>query len=122
MTTIYRLCAIALALVLATPALAKKAAPKASGGGGHSKGRAADARAVGELAGKFKWGMTSEEAQKTIADGLHARYAEMIKKEMDIYKQDQLRKDEQEELQKVKDSSMKFDGVSPGTKEWGTSI
>src|SRR5260370_32786355 len=106
MTTIYRLCALALALVLATPALAKKAARKASGGG-HSKARAADARAVGELAGKFKWGMTSADAQKTIAEGLHARYAEMIKKEQDIYKQDQLRKDELEEMQKVKDSSMK---------------
>lgn len=101
----------------AAPALAKS---KAKSGGG--KARAADARAVGELAGKFKWGMSPEEVQKVIADGIHAKYAEKIKKEPDIYKQDQLRKDEQDEVQKVKDSYVKFDGVSPGVKEWGTSI
>ncbi len=90
--------------------------------GGASTARAADARAVGELAGKFKWGMTPEEAQKVISDGIHAKYVEMIKKELDIYKQDQLRKDEGDEIQKVKDSFVKFDGVGPGAKEWGTSI
>ncbi|HEY2743805.1 MAG TPA: hypothetical protein VGL86_04250 [Polyangia bacterium] len=101
----------------AGPALAKG---KAKGGG--SKAHAADARAVGELAGKFKWGMSPEEAQKVISDGIHAKYVEMLKKEQDVYKQDQLRKDEGDEIQKVKDSYVKFDGVGPGAKEWGTSI
>ena len=103
----------------ASPALAKG---KAKGGGGGSHAKAADARAVGELAGKFKWGMSPDDAIKTITEGVHAKYAEMIKKEPDIYKQDQLRKDEGDEVQKVKDSYVKFDGVTPGTKEWGTSI
>jgi hypothetical protein len=116
MTTIHKLCAIGLALLLAGPALAKRAR------GGHAKAHAADARAVGELAGKFKWGISPEDAQKLISEGLHTRYAEMMKKELDVYKQDTLRKDEQDEFQKVKDSYIKFDGISPGTKEWGTSI
>ena len=103
----------------ASPALAKG---KKGGGGGGSHARAADARAVGELAGKFKWGMSPEDAIKLITEGVHAKYVEMIKKEPDIYKQDQLRKDEGEEVQKVKDSFVKFDGITPGTKEWGTSI
>ena len=94
----------------------------AKGKSSASKARAADARAVGELAGKFKWGMSPADAQKLIAEGIHAKYVDMIKKEPDIYKQDQLRKDEGEETQKVKDSYVKFDGVTPGTKEWGTSI
>ena len=94
----------------------------AKGKSSASKARAADARAVGELAGKFKWGMSPADAQKLIAEGIHAKYVDMIKKEPDIYKQDQLRKDEGEEIQKVKDSYVKFDGVTPGTKEWGTSI
>ena len=109
------ICVVALG---SSPALAKGK----KGGGGGSKARAADSRAVGELAGKFKWGMTPEEAQKVISDGIHAKYAEMIKKELDVYKQDQLRKDETDEVQKVKDSYVKFDGITPGTKEWGTSI
>jgi hypothetical protein len=95
---------------------------KAKGKPAASKAHAADARAVGELAGKFKWGMTPDEAQKVITEGIHAKYVEMIKKEPDIYKQDQLRKDEGEEVQKVKDSYVKFDGTGPGAKEWGTSI
>ena len=103
----------------ASPALAKG---KAKGGGGGSHARAADARAIGELAGKFKWGMSPDDAIKLITEGVHVKYTEMIKKEPDIYKQDQLRKDEGDEVQKVKDSYVKFDGVTPGTKEWGTSI
>ena len=103
----------------ASPALAKG---KKGGGGGGSHARAADARAVGELAGKFKWGMTPNDAIKVITEGVHAKYVEMLKKEQDVYKQDQLRKDEGDEVQKVKDSFVKFDGITPGTKEWGTSI
>jgi hypothetical protein len=103
----------------AGPALAKG---KASSKGGGSHARAADARAIGELAGKFKWGMSPQEAQKIMSDGIHAKYVDMIKKEQDIYKQDQLRKDEIDETQKVKDTYVKFDGVTPGTKEWSTSI
>ncbi|HEX8953132.1 MAG TPA: hypothetical protein VF945_14860 [Polyangia bacterium] len=102
----------------AAPALAKG---KSKGGGG-SHARAADARAVGELAGKFKWGMSPEDAVKLITEGVHVKYVELLKKEPDVYKQDQLRKDEVEEVQKVKDSYVKFDGVTPGAKEWGTSI
>ena len=66
--------------------------------------------------------MSPDEAQKVITEGIHAKYVEMIKKEPDVYKQDQLRKDEGEEVQKVKDSYVKFDGRGAGTKEWGTSI
>jgi succinate-semialdehyde dehydrogenase/glutarate-semialdehyde dehydrogenase len=35
---------------------------------------------------------------KVITDAVHAKYVESMKKEPDVYKQDQLRKDEQEEL------------------------
>jgi hypothetical protein len=111
--------AMIVAALGVSPAWAKGKA-KSSGGG--SKARAADARAVGELAGKFKWGMSPQDCIKLITEGVHAKYADMIKKEPDIYKQDQLRKDEGEEVQKVKDSYVKFDGITPGTKEWGTSI
>ena len=103
----------------ASPALAKT---KRRGKGGGSTARAADARAVGELAGKFKWGLSPDDVMKLIDAGIHAKYVDMLKKEPDVYKQDQLRKDEQDEKQKVKDSYVKFDGMSPGNKAWGTSI
>jgi hypothetical protein len=112
-----RFCAAALVLCAAvSPAFGK--AKKASGG----KARAADARAIGELAGKFKWGMSPDEVVQVISDQLHAKYVELIKKEMDVYKQDQLRQGERDDVQKVKDSLVKFDGVSGANKTWGTSI
>lgn len=110
-----RFCALLALLCVTTPAIAKKksSAPAAA---------PANARAVGELAGKFKWGQSPDEVIKTISEGIHAKYAELKKKEPDVYKQDQLKKDEGEEIQKVKDSYIKFDGVSPGNKEWATSL
>lgn len=112
--------AFALALVLvATPALAKRK----RGGGGGSTARAADARAVGELAGKFKWGMSPDDCIKVIADQIKAKYADLIKKELDVYKQDQLRKKEGDEIQKVKDSYVRFTGSNtPQEKGWSTSL
>jgi len=108
----HRFCAVLALLALATPAMAKK--------GG--KGAPANARAVGELAGKFKWGMSPEEVTKVISENIHVKYVDLLKKEPDVYKQDQLRKNERDEVQKVKDSYIKFDCVSPGNKEWATSI
>lgn len=111
--------AIALALVaLSLPATAE--ARKHRGGGGHAQ--AANARAVGELAGKFKWGMSPEDCIKIITGQIHTKYVDLLKKEQDVYKQDQLRKQEQDDVKKVRDSYVKFDGVSPATKGWRTSI
>lgn len=113
----HRLCAVLALTIGASPALAH--APK-KGGGGHAA--PANARAVGELAGKFKWGMSPEDVEKVIADSIHAKFVELLKKEPDVYKQDQLRKEESDENQKVKDSYIKFDGTSPAEKAWATSL
>src|SRR3954464_9737705 len=56
----------AVAMAMPGAALAKK-----SGGGSH--GQAPNARAVGELMGKFKWGMTPDDVVKVIGDQLHAK-------------------------------------------------
>jgi hypothetical protein len=108
------LCAVLALSLSASPVLAKK-----KGGGGHAKVSAADARAIGELAGKFKWGMSHEDVIKAIGDQQHGRYVELIKKEQDIYKQDQLRQAERDEIQKVRDSYVQFDGQKSG---WDVSI
>jgi hypothetical protein len=102
--------AAALAMPTGAAAKGKAAAPHAS---------AANARAVSELMGKYKWGMAPDDVLKIIADQTHAKFVEEVKKESDIYKQDLLRKQEQEEVQKVRDSLIKFDGQKTG---WDTSI
>jgi hypothetical protein len=77
------------------------------------------ARAIGELSGKFKWGMTVEEAQKVVLDEVRARFDERIKKETDPFKQDVVRKEMDEQLAKTRSSYIKFDGQKTG---WDVSI
>jgi hypothetical protein len=105
----------AVALLAPGAAFAKKK----GGGGGGGHGQAPNARAVGELMGKFKWGMTPDDVVKVIGEGMHAKLAEELKKETDVYKQDQLRNGEKAELDKVRNSLVKFDGQKTG---WDSSI
>ena len=80
---------------------------------------AASERSMGELAGKFKWGMTEDEVWKVIETTIHEHYKELIPKETDLSKQDDLRKKELDEVQKTRDSLVKFDGKKSG---WDVSI
>jgi hypothetical protein len=105
---------LCLVLVLAAaPAFAKGKGKSAA------RGQAPSARAMSELAGKFKWGMSPDEILKQISEDLQEKYAEKLKKEQDVYKQDLLRKEQTEELDKVKSSLTKFDGQKSG---WDVSI
>ncbi len=108
---------IAVLSLVAGPALAgpktkKTAAPK-------SKAQAPNQRAVSELMGKFKWGMSADDSIKLLATDLHEKYAEQIKKEQDIYKQDLLRKKETEDVEDIKKSLTKFTGIKTG---WDSSL
>jgi hypothetical protein len=103
-----------MAAAAPSAALAKKG--KAAGG---SHGQAPNARAVGELMGKFKWSMTPDDVLKIIGEQLHAKTVEELKKETDVYKQDQLRAKEKEDLDKIRTSLVKFDGQKSG---WDSSI
>jgi hypothetical protein len=113
--------AILVAFTLAAPAAAlakgKAAAKPAAESGG--KKAAPNAKALADLAGKFKWGMTPDDIAKIITDQISARYQEQITKEQDVYQQDQLRKEMREEIDKVKSSYIKFDGQRSG---WDVSI
>ena len=103
-------------LVVPTAGEAKKA-PKAPAP--EPKAHAPSARAIGDLAGKFKWGMSTDEVLKVVGGDIHTRYDEMIKKELDTFRQDQLRKQESEDVEKVKSSLVKFDGQKSG---WDVSL
>jgi len=114
----------ASALTFAGPtlALAKKKAGnpgKGAGAGGHSKAVAPSKDELGKIMGKYKWGMTPEDVVKIIADEANEKYSELVGKESDVYKQDQLRKQRDEEVEKFKSSLVKFEGTKTG---WDTSI
>jgi hypothetical protein len=108
-------------VLLAAPGVAlaksKKAAKPAAAE--PSKKAAPNPKALDDLRGKFKWGMTSADVTKLISDQIQAKYQEQIVKESDVYTQDQLRKHAQEEIDKVKTSFIKFDGQKSG---WDVSI
>ncbi len=102
------------ALAVASPAAAKKkpaaAVPQAS---------AQTAGAIGKLARGFKWDISHEDAMKIVAADIAARYDDKIKKETIAAKQDLLLKKKNEELEKLKDGYIKFDGQKTG---WDVSI
>jgi hypothetical protein len=106
-----RSCIFAAVIALASPALAKG---KGGGGGG-----GAASRAISELAGKYKWGMSHEECMKIIDEQIKAKFVELVKAEPDTYKQDVLRKQETEEMAKVRTDYVKFEGAKSG---WDSSI
>jgi hypothetical protein len=109
-----RVFVLAVVLLSAAAVHAKKGhAPAAA------KGQAPSARAMGELAGKFKWGMSHDEVVKVIGESIHEKYVDQIKKEVDVYRQDLLRKQEKEDVDKVRQSLVKFDGQKSG---WDTSL
>lgn len=76
-------------------------------------------RAMSELAGKFKWDLSPEEAMKIVTDEIVARYDEKIQKETISYKQDKLLKEKADAVAKVRDSYVKFDGQKTG---WDVSL
>jgi hypothetical protein len=115
-----RLGILILSFAVAMPAFAKgKKPPKAAAAESSGKKSAPNPKALADLAGKFKWGMTPDDIQKVIGETIKAKYQDQITKETDVYQQDTLRKQRDDEIAKVKDSYIKFDGQKSG---WDVSI
>jgi hypothetical protein len=109
-----------VALTLAVPSIALAKHKKAAAAKAPESHKAApNPKALAELQGKYKWGMSPEDVIKLISDQVHAKYQPLIQKESDVYTQDQLRKQAEDEIAKVKSSYIKFDGQKTG---WDVSI
>jgi hypothetical protein len=78
-----------------------------------------DARALGELMGPYKFGMSSSDVLKVLAKEIDKKYADRIKASEDVYKQDQLRRERQGELDRIKKTRVEFKGEKTG---WDVSI
>lgn len=78
-----------------------------------------NAKALGQLMGRFKFGMTKNQVLKVLAKEINERYAEKIKEATDIYTQDKLRKKKRAELRRIKKSFVAFKGKKTG---WDVSI
>ena len=76
-------------------------------------------KAMGELMGAYKWGMSKDEIIVQLTKQIDERYAEQIKATSDVYTQDKLRKEKQKEITRVKQSVVDFDGKKSG---WDVSL
>src|SRR4051812_48892902 len=77
-------------------------------------------KALAELFGGFKFGMTKDEVIAVFAKQLDERYDEKIKATTDIAAQDQLRRDKKNEVSRLESSYITFDTAKPSP--WDVSI
>jgi hypothetical protein len=102
--------------VLASPALAKKkAAPTAPA----AKASAQTTRAIEELMGKYKWGMSRKEVATAIEENVRAEYEERMKQAADAWDQQKLRDEMMARIKEFQGSYFEFTGKKTG---WDVSI
>jgi hypothetical protein len=90
---------------LAAPGSAKPK-PKAA-----AKASKETARAIDELQGKFKWGMTTDETKKLISDELRKQHEEEWKKAVgNPYEQDKISQEIRDGVAKIEKSYIEFKG------------
>src|SRR6185295_9041867 len=110
-----------LASIPAPPAVAAprapvRAAPKAR----RLPVSAAHKKALAELYGGFKFGMTKDEVIAVFSKQLDERYDDKIKATTDIAAQDRLRRDKRNEVTRLQQSYISFDAGKPSP--WDVSI
>jgi hypothetical protein len=76
-------------------------------------------KALKELMGAFKFGMSKDGVIKVVTKQVTERYAEKISATSDVYKQDKLRRDRGKEIKRFKKSFVEFKGKKSG---WDVSI
>ncbi|HEY6178521.1 MAG TPA: hypothetical protein VIX73_28910 [Kofleriaceae bacterium] len=113
------LASLALLPSLAPPAIAapRQAAAKAPR---RVPVNAAHKKALAELFGGFKFGMTKDEVIAVFSKQLDERYDDKIKATTDIAAQDRLRRDKHNEVTRLQQSYISFD--SGKTSPWDVSI
>jgi hypothetical protein len=121
----HRTCRIALIslLGLAAPAAALAAAPQKQTKTAKPKAKPVSAdhkKALAELYGGFKLGMTKDEVIAVFSKQLDERYDEKIKATSDIAAQDELRRDKKNEVNRLQASYISFETAKPSP--WDVSI
>ncbi len=76
-------------------------------------------KALGDLRGPYKFGMTKDEVLKVLRKQINERYDEEIGNTNDVYEQDKLRRKRKHELSRVSKSYVEFTGKKTG---WDVSI
>ncbi len=80
---------------------------------------AENAKALGQLMGPYKFGMSKNDVLKILSRQLNKKYAAKIKDSDDVYDQDRLRKRKARDIARIKNSFVTFSGKKTG---WDVSI
>lgn len=80
---------------------------------------AASSRSYVELGGKFKWGMSPEDAMAVIETEIRAKFQPKIENEKEAEKQDAVRREMREAIDQMRNSYIRFNGQKTG---WDVSI
>lgn len=79
----------------------------------------AEDKALGELMGAFKFGMSPKQVLATLEKQINDAYAEKISNTTDVYKQDKLRKQRDKDVKQIGKTYTRFEGKKTG---WDVSI
>lgn len=72
-----------------------------------------------KLMGRFRWGMTSDDVMNMLVADVTAGFNERIGKERNAFRQDQIRREQSFDLERLKEDFIKFDGNKTG---WDVSV
>ena len=75
--------------------------------------------AVADIMGRFDFGMTKGQVLSVLGSEVDAQYKERLKETIDVYVQDKLRRQRDEDLQRIESSHVDFAGKRTG---WDVSI
>ena len=110
---------LALVLPLATGDALAAGEKSGKKKGGATTGAKPNERALGELMGPYKFGMSKQDVLRVLSKQINERYKEKIAGTTDVYVQDKLRRDRQSEFERIKKSFVEFKGKKTG---WDVSI
>lgn len=112
-----RLVAVVVALFALGPVAnaKKKPAPPAK----PPTAPSANEKAVSELLGNYRWGMSPDDVLAALTKSLNERHAQELAKTSDIYEQNRLRKKIKADVDVVRKSFVRFEGQRTG---WDVSI
>src|SRR5215470_3301151 len=114
-----RISLAALSLVFASSALAAPGAKSKKKEPPPKPVPAANEKAVSELLGPWKWGMSVDEVLAALHKQLSDRHAPELAKMTDVYAQTQVRKQIKDDVENVRKTLIKFEGQKTG---WDVSI
>ncbi len=99
-----------LLTMLLTITVSPRAASAQANGGGD---------ALQELMGEFDFGMTHAQVLRKVTEQIHKRYDSKIFATSDVYQQDKLRRERDQEIERIGDSYQEFKGETTG---WDVSV